>query len=298
MSSNLLVRITPIFLILSFLHKSGAAQVPAHHMTPGLPWTVVDESELPPEAIDSATYNSLVDFVNQSDELRYLFRVYFHPELTEIVDGKISAELPRDPGVSEVVHWNRGRIDSSQLDGQGQEDYIRYRGNDSSHPSLSPFSIFMLTYVIVSDTSLVSYPEDYFGTIQFGPAYYALFGGPTGTGAHRYGYFIQTVDSIYHPQVSSVREKISSIQLHAFPNPCRNNFTINVPSIFSQRTSVLTLIEKSTNRVVYQTQNFTGNETIELKEGILGALMSGNYLAFIRREDGVGGVAFVNFVKQ
>ena len=274
------------------------AQVQSHHMTPGLPWTVVDESELPPEAIDSATYNFIVDLVSQSDELRYLFRVYFHPELIEIVDGKIYAEIPRDPGVTEVLHWNNGQIDSSQVDGVGESDYIRYRGNESDHPNTGQFSNFMLTYVIGIDTSIRSYPETYFGEIQFAPAPYTLFGGPAGTGAHRYGYFIQVVDSIYHPQVSSAREPLSKVQVSAYPNPCTNRFTVDIPELWRQNPSTLTILHGSTGQVVYQVELPLGRAKITLTEETLNKLSPGFYAAFIRREDGEGGVAATNLIKQ
>lgn len=274
------------------------AQVPAHHMTQGLPWTVVDESEVPPEGNDTTTYNFIVDLVSQSDELRYLFRVYFHPELVEIVDGKISAELPRDPGVTEIIQWDGGIIDSSQIDGSGNEDYIRFRGFGSSNPNTSPFSTFMLTYVIGIDTSIRSYPETYYGEIQFAPAAYTLFGGPAATGAHRYGYFIQVVDSIFHPQVSSVREPLSPIQVKAYPNPCTDQYTIEVPKPWQQKPSTLSILHGSTGQIVFQNEIPPGQAEITLTDETLHNLAPGFYTALIRREDGVGGVAATNLIKQ
>ncbi|MFK8057553.1 MAG: hypothetical protein AB8F78_15620 [Saprospiraceae bacterium] len=283
---------------IAFLSQPVCAQVPAHHMTQGLPWTVVDESELPPEALDSTYRNILIDYVGDNAEIRYLFRVYFHPELTEIIDDKIYAELPREPGITEIVNWNSGRIDSSQIDGTGNNDYIYYRGNESSHPSISPSSFLNLSYVIGLDSSLGSYPEAYYGLINFAPASYELFGGPPGSGAHRYGYFIQVVDSIYHPQVSSVREPLSKVQVSAYPNPCTNRFTIDIPELWRQKLSTVTIFQRSTGQMVVQNQLTLGQEQINFSEEVISGLTPGIYTAFLRREDGEGGVAFTNFVKQ
>ncbi len=286
--------------IIAFItgNQSLNAQVPTHHMTPGLPWTVVDESELPPEALDSATYYSLVDWASQSDEIRYIFRVYFHPELVEITDGKIYVELPRDPGVSEVVFWENGRIDSSDYDNQGNFDIIRYKGNESSHPSLGRFSNFTLTYDIGLDTVQGGQPEDFYSFIRFAPSYYTLFGGPYNQGVNRYGYFIQVVDSIFHPQVSSTREKLIPIQVKTFPNPCTDYFTVGLPELWSQKQSTLTIIQSSTGQMVYQHKLTQGKAKVELKEDVISNLTSGYYAVFIRRDDGEGGVAYANFVKQ
>lgn len=274
------------------------AQVPAHHMTQGLPWTVVDESELPPEAFDSTYHKAIIDYIGDNAEIRYLFRVYFHPELTEIIGGKIYAEIPRDPGVSEIISWNRGRIDSSNVDGLGSSDRILYRGNESDHPSVSPISIITLTYVIALDTSLNFYPEAYNGLIQFGPATYELFGGPNGAGAHRYGYFIQVVDSIYHPQVSSVREPFAKVQVSAYPNPCTDHYTIEVPKPWQQKPSTLSILHGSTGQIVFQNEIPPGQAEITLTDETLHNLAPGFYTALIRREDGVGGVAATNLIKQ
>ncbi|MFK8057093.1 MAG: hypothetical protein AB8F78_13300 [Saprospiraceae bacterium] len=296
------ISITSYLFIFFFSHSicypELIAQVPAHHMTPGLPWTVVDESELPAEAFDSAYHNAIIDYIGDNAEIRYLFRVYFHPELTNLVDGKIYAEIPRDPGVSEIISWNRGRIDSSNVDGLGNSDRILYRGNESDHPSVSSNSIFALTYVIALDTSLSFYPEAYNGLIQFGPATYELFGGPKGAGAHRYGYFIQVVDSIWHPQVSSVREPLSSIQVKAYPNPCIDQYTIEIPELWQQKPSTLNILHGSTGQVVFQVELPLGQAEITLTEETLNNLAPGFYTAFIRREDGVGGVAATNLIKQ
>ena len=223
----------------------ATAQVTLHaqrNTTPGLPWTYVVEDSIPDYATgpvwDSLEreIRGLYDTLGGGFyEIRYIYRVRFHPHLATILPGdSITVEVPRDPGVSERVTLGTAYKEQRVIR-NGSHTYETgwflsgFRSRDRPELRAAEMNLSEFDRRGRQPSSL---DTGYNGDLNFFPSYYKIFGnGLRGSEHDDYGYIIQFVDDVWAPRVSSVADdRRVERALSAYPNPARGReVTVDMP---------------------------------------------------------------------
>ncbi|MFK8055753.1 MAG: hypothetical protein AB8F78_06495 [Saprospiraceae bacterium] len=206
--------------------------------TQGLPWTYVPNDQVPSYAIDTAQERVVLDYFPQipiySDlEVRYLYRIHFHPLLTEFDSlDRITVELPRNPGESELVVVESGRL-TEQIAIFRPDTFHRGYSVGGFRSQQAPELALIQVGVLLIDGTEYPGTQDSIvtGEIRLGPTTYVVHPNFVGE-ADAWAYFAQFVDSIWHPPLVSSLEEVElpldAALLNVHPNPARSGSAVNV----------------------------------------------------------------------
>ena len=240
MARTLIFHRLSLGFVILFLSISIAFAQP--NTTPGLPWTYVTPDSLPVGAVDTAfEYSLFRPGQDSTSEIRWVYRVNSHLQLTEITDSNtFFIEVPRQPGsfglteTVEMIEMEGPFVDlfesetliSRILSGQGSR----------SHPEYF-FPSFELEENIRLSQAGDTIETTYFGAVVRIPQRNFIIENPNDTAFRSYTYFLQYVDSIWFPQISSVETPREARSFNTFPNPTTSVFSIELPAQKSIRES-------------------------------------------------------------
>ena len=225
-------RIFILVLASIFFASISSAQ---RNTTPGLPWTYVTPDSVPVGAFDTAFVNTFfnVDSLANND-IRWVYIINCHIELTNITDSNtFFIEVPRDPGAfglterTEMVEMRNAFSDtitgtsffSAGISGQ----------NSASHPEYF-FPEVSFSQFIALDERGNSLDTIYEGRVVRAPNLNVILPNNSDSSFHTYAYFLQIVDSIFHPQISSILTPKNASSFNTFPNPTTSQFSIELPT--------------------------------------------------------------------
>ena len=224
-------------------------------VTPGLPWTYVPAGEVPTYAIDTAYERHIRDvYAGFGDpdryEILYLFRIRCHPHLAEVDSaGRLRVEVPRDPGVAEVLTLAGAsvRVDSAQY-GQYPRYPTGYTVGGFRCAECDDRPELRFAELALSEIDRTARPVDpsqdtsYTGDMKFAPDYYEIYPAPPGSDRDAWAYFVQFVDSVWHPRVSAVPTgRDAFADARAYPCPARAGGTLTVELPASWASAPVTL---------------------------------------------------------
>jgi len=141
-------------------------------------------------------------------------------------------EIPRDPDVVDTLEYYRA--EEFHLIAPNTGDTLISSWYASAATNLSTGEFYRFAFSQISSrfngdaNDSLGRDTTYYGYIDHSPTSYDIISGPPGW--PKYGYFIQYVDSIYHP-VLSTNESLKAEQLSVFPMPAHTQLTIPTESI-------------------------------------------------------------------
>jgi len=206
--------------------------------TPGLPWTYVPDDQVPAYAIDTAQIPVVLDYhksfrAYRDFEVRNLYRIHFHPLLMELDSlGRMTVEIPRNPGESDMVVLESGHV-RKQIAIVRPDTFHRGYSVGGFRSQQSPeLSLIQVLIGLIDRTELPGIPDSTVnGDILLGPKTYLIHPNSLGD-ADAWAYFIQFVDSIWHPPLVSIIEEIElpqdAVALHVYPNPLRSGGVVQI----------------------------------------------------------------------
>ncbi|MFK8056063.1 MAG: hypothetical protein AB8F78_08095 [Saprospiraceae bacterium] len=206
--------------------------------TPGLPWTYVPDDQVPAYAIDTAQIPVVLDYHKSFQayrdlEVRHLYRIHFHPLLMELDSlGRMTVEIPRNPGESDLVVLESGHV-TERINIIRPDTFHRGYGVGGFRSQQAPeLSLIQVLIGVIDRTELPGTPDSTVnGDILLGPKTYLVHPNSPGD-ADAWAYFIQFVDSIWHPPLVSSVEEIElppgAALLSVYPNPVRRGSVVNV----------------------------------------------------------------------
>ena len=219
---------------------SAATSVAQRNTTPGLPWTVVTPDSLPAGAIDTAFINRLfrVDQIDSSN-FRWVYRVNCHIELTHITDSNtFFIEVPRDPNAfgfserNEIIEMRGAFVDTSTTSNW----IFRYIAglNSASHPEYSTPNVEFGEDTLLDENGNPLFTT-YFASLSRVPGLNIIIENPEDTVYRNYAYFLQYVDSIWHPRISSLVNPKQASSFKAYPSPTTGQFSIELPNEWASK---------------------------------------------------------------
>ena len=226
-----LLRIFVIAFISIVITSISLAQ---RNITPGLPWTYVTPDSLPIGAIDTAFERTIFNIDSLRSPVRWAYRVNCHLELTQLTDSNtFFIEVPRDPNAfglterTEIVEMLGGSLDTSTTSNW----IFRYLAgfNSASHPEYSfpEINFEQHTRLDVNGNPLFN---KYFASLARIPGLNFIIENPADTVYRSYAYFLQYVDSVWHPRISSILTPKDASTFKTFPNPTTSQFSIELPA--------------------------------------------------------------------
>lgn len=245
--------------------------------TPGLPWTYVPKDQVPAYAVDTAYEREVLDYFYEADsmfgnfEVRHLYRIHFHPLLTELDSlDRITVEIPRNPGESELVVLDLGRV-TQQILLVGPDTVHRGFGVGGFRSQQSPELTLISLGVSLIDRREFSGSLDstVSGEILLGPGDYRVWPNFPGD-ADAWAYFIQFVDSVWHPPIVSDVEEMElpdgTAQLSLYPNPAQRGSIVSValPEGWRNDGVSLRLYDPTGRRVLFTRRDPQDTHKIEL----------------------------------
>jgi len=206
--------------------------------TPGLPWTYVPADQVPAYAVDTAQERVVLDYPPQipiySDlEIRHLYRIHFHPLLMELDSlGRMTVEIPRNPGESEMVILESGHIRERIAIIRPDTFHRGYSVGGFRSQQAPELSLIQVLIGVSDRTELPGTPDSIVsGDILLGPKTYLVHPNSPGD-ADAWAYFIQFVDSVWHPPLVSNTKEIDvpagAEALSMYPNPMRSGGVVQV----------------------------------------------------------------------
>ncbi|MFK8056062.1 MAG: T9SS type A sorting domain-containing protein [Saprospiraceae bacterium] len=271
-------------MVLSLIRIIGAllcvAVVVALHAqsftTPGLPWTYVPDDQVPAYAIDTAQIPVVLDYhknfrAYRDLEVRHLYRIHFHPLLMELDSlGRMTVEIPRNPEESELVVLESGHIRERIAIIRPDTFHRGYSVGGFRSQQAPELSLIQVLIGITDGTEFPGTPDSTVrGDILLGPKTYLVHPNSPGD-ADAWAYFIQFVDSIWHPPLVSSVEEIElppdAAQLSVYPNPARRGSVVNVavPSAWRNDAVSLRLYDPTGRRVQLTRHGPAATHQVEL----------------------------------
>lgn len=262
----------------------------------GLPWTVLPDSAFSEQ--DSAWIQRFQKF-KEPLKVRWVYRVKFHITLTDTSGRMISAELPRNPGESEIVTWLSARYDTtytSVVDGFGRDTTYRLEcfGFESRTPSTRGGTSLSVSYFPRQTALGKDYSLGFFAMIQRAPSLYVVEKPPHTPDS--IGFFIQYVDDIYHPAISPVREAYVTMSEPPFPNPCRDALNYIAPVDWARDVGEVIFFGPG-GQIVHRSETRFGAGPRQLPAYVLATLPAGSYLLTLRNRSKTPGVAVAQVLK-
>ncbi|MFK8056064.1 MAG: hypothetical protein AB8F78_08100 [Saprospiraceae bacterium] len=217
---------------------AGMASHGQNFTTPGLPWTYVPDDQVPAYAIDTAQIPVVLDYhknfrAYRDLEVRNLYRIHFHPLLMELDSlGRMTVEIPRNPGESELVVLESGNIRERLAIIRPDTFHVGYSVGGFRSQQAPELSLIQVLISVTDRTELPGTPDSTVnGDIFLGPKTYLVHPNSQGD-ADAWAYFIQFVDSIWHPPLVSSVEEIElppeAAKLSVYPNPVQRGSAVNV----------------------------------------------------------------------
>ena len=254
--------------------------------TPGQPWTYVPDELVPAEVRDTAFINEIYGFWNtEFSTVRRIFRVYLHPELlpSPLVADSVRATIIYDEDSVRTVAWGNFWSDTILRLGTNRVNFYGFRSLDRNMSTASFRFNWFRDFLGVDSTRYV-----YHVSMEGSPGYYLIYGGPQLSDTHRWGYFVQFVDSIYHPVSSLSNAPVDKLAIAPWPNPCRNS--LNVVPAEGAGLFDLTVVD-ALGRTVYrrQSQHVTrtaASTPLTIDDASFGALVPGMYQIIVQRQGG------------
>ena len=274
---------------------SAAAQTPLP-VTPGLPWTYLPNAEM--SARDSAFIAAHLEFTNYGPDLRYFFKIHLHPEIAVVEDRQLNVELPREPDSAEIMTYSNGYVvlvslRATETDTLFRWDIFGSQFDSAKNRLVDIGALYTPSQVYDGD----SIPERLWGTIRSSPGYYALTRADHSP--PRVAFFLQFVDSLYHPPlVSAAAVMPLQREVAVRPNPCISHLTIALPDEWRRRAIDVTVVDPRGQRVL-QRGFPAGRTDIRLDSDAFAALPGGVYGVHLAPASGGGRreVAVTTFVK-
>ena len=264
--------------------------------TPGLPWTYLPDATF--TTADSAILHHKDSVSGYT--LRYVYKLHYHPELMEIVDGKISVELPRNPGESEVVAFNRARIDTSysRVVRPGEEDTSMrvnaYGYTSDSYPAGSLLIVYRPEQVVLGERNW----ETLFSDIGSAPRWYEVFRPVIYDSLGlRVALFFQFTDPVYHPPISSMSESYAPLPQAPYPSPCTDRLHFTAPEAWAGHRGEVVVVAAG-GRVVHRASVIFASGPDLLPREVVGSLPVGAYAIILRNPKAKQPSALGRFVKQ
>lgn len=267
----------------------------AAQTTTGLPWTYLPDSNFTAE--DSAWIHG-IDVAHDPLDIRRVYKIRHHIELTDTSGRMISAEMPRNPGKSQIMTWLSGRCSKSYTkvgeylpDSTFRKDsLVRYNcsGFQSRDPSARAGSSFSVSYLPEQYALDEFYPTSFSGMIQGAPAVYLIY-QPRHV-PDTIAFFLQFIDSVYHPAISPVREAYVTLREPPFPNPCRDVLHYTPPDDWAGASGEV-LVFGGGGRLIHRSSTAFGYGAQRLPEGALAGLPAGQYVLTLRNPRESPGVA-------
>ena len=268
------------------------AQLPS---TPGLPWTYLPDAEFSPE--DSAWIESISRELAPA-EVRYAYKIHYHIDLVDTTGGVVNAELPRNPGESDIYGWNLTKfgLDSTTIPRGRERRYLySYRVNgfrSEGKNDGASFSTYYRPRQVVWD---VEYPVAFWASISHSPTLYQVY-KPRHT-ADSIGFFVQFVDSIHHPAISPVAETYLTFETPPYPNPFTTDLRFDAPDAWRGEEGEV-LVFGGGGRVLYRESLNFAHGTQRITGAALAALPSGRYTLILRNPARKPSLAVTQVVKR
>ena len=234
--STFLYRLDYLILILVAIccctAEMSSVSAQSRFTTPGQPWTYVPIDSVPAYVRDTAYERRIYDDRFGRDptewEVRRIFYLHFHPELI-VGDsaGRVTIQIPREPGELEITSIQN-------------LDYAIFNTDSSFYAFrfLASHVDFNETYPYIALRGSCSYihsPPDTICTaiIERGPGLYNIVTYlDRDQGRPPWGLFVQWVDSLYHPPLTSNLDESPTPEagayLRTFPNPTSSGDIVHV----------------------------------------------------------------------
>jgi len=213
----------------------GSVAVAQPNTTPGLPWTYVTPDSLPVEAIDTAFDNSILrNDQDSASNIRWIYRINCHVRLTEVTDSNtFFIEVPRHPdsfGLIETVE----RIEMAnpfieEIITASSNSFFLGSSASRSHPHYS-FPALEFDEDIRLNSAGDTIQTLYFGSLVRMPQFNVIVENRNDTAFRSYAYFLQYIDSIWFPAISSLETPKGASSFNAYPNPTVGKFSIEMPA--------------------------------------------------------------------
>jgi len=262
----------------------------------GMPYTYIPKEELP-ECYDfgaeRAWLKETLDYVEGTPhpDIRYVYRVYNHPELIEFGPGEgigsMTIEVPRNPGESEFVTFTT--CDSFRL--ATSPEIISWQGLD---PETGGLGAVDYKFVDRSARETGPIPDTvYVGFVLGLPANYKINDGLPND--RRWGFFVQNKDPTFHPALSSTVDLTRRPDPEITPNPGKDLVRIETPDGWADnagRITVRSLIGQIVFQQTVQSFNLSGTN-IDIT-----GLASGTYIVHMKLTDSSGSWATSKLVVE
>jgi len=185
--------------------------------SPGYPWTYVPRQELPIGILNTDQENRLdtISWICPNTEIRRVFYIYAHPELMEGDNqGEFPIIIPREPNEADTINMQNFFLDTTLSSNSLFIAMGGFRSYDRPEYAFGDVELFC-TYNISGDTSCGGYIANL-------PTTYRIISNLTDYPWTRWLNFVQCVDSIWHPPLTSSSREILLGQMEAltvYPNP-------------------------------------------------------------------------------
>ena len=250
---------------------------------PGTPWTVIAEDDLPSYAVDTAYLTGLLALSPPYPPVRKFYPIRFHMDSMRLnEDGKYGLQMARNQGECETVYYRNSRLIIFDTTNNYSVQYSGFRSDDA--PELWDAN-FELDYAIrTSGDTVIS------GRLNFSPSVSLVVNNPLNTNGDNYGYFIQYVDSIYHPALAT-RDFASgrAERVRTYPNPASDYTQVELPTLWEGKPIWIQIFDETGRIISSRSSTATAGLRIELTD----TTQKGMYRIFVYRYDGKYAVAEV-----